>query len=201
MQPFRRGEIVVFRAAVRPDEIERQLRKSPFARQSFGGILSKEQRLELIRRSQDAANPGNRPLERSISRPQDLRRFPNQHTKIAIKARNHLRDALKSKGRHMNTTDLAGPIAEAHGISKAAAKQIVDGVFSTIIDAAAKGEEISIPGFGKFKVQSKPERQGRNPSNGETITIAASKKMAFSAAKALKDTLNPAPAPKKKAKK
>jgi DNA-binding protein HU-beta len=101
----------------------------------------------------------------------------------------------------MNTTDLAGPIAEAHGISKAAAKQIVDGVFSTIIDAAAKGEEISIPGFGKFKVQSKPERQGRNPSNGETITIAASKKIAFSAAKALKDTLNPAPAPKKKAKK
>ncbi|RSU64367.1 HU family DNA-binding protein, partial [Sphingomonas sp. S-NIH.Pt3_0716] len=56
-------------------------------------------------------------------------------------------------------------------------------------EAAAKGEEISLPGFGKFKVKDTPERSGRNPSTGEAITIAASKKITFTPAKALKDRL------------
>ncbi len=94
----------------------------------------------------------------------------------------------------MNSADLAGQIGDKHDISKAAAKQIVDDVFAAIADAAATGEELSVPGFGKFKIKDMPERQGRNPSNGETITIAASKKLTFTAAKALKDALNAAPA-------
>jgi len=53
-----------------------------------------------------------------------------------------------------------------------------------------KGEEISIPGFGKFKVQAKPTRTGRNPSTGAAIEIAASKKVAFTPAKQLKDAVN-----------
>ena len=60
---------------------------------------------------------------------------------------------------------------------------------AAIRDAAVKGEEVSIPGFGKFKVQNKPARTGRNPSTGATIQIAASKKVSFQAAKALKDAL------------
>ena len=57
-------------------------------------------------------------------------------------------------------------------------------------DAAAKGEEISLNGFGKFKVKASAEREGRNPSTGATITIAASKKLSFTPAKAVKDKLN-----------
>jgi len=53
-----------------------------------------------------------------------------------------------------------------------------------------KGDEVSVPGFGKFKVQSKPARTGRNPSTGAAIEIAASKKIVFQAAKALKDAVN-----------
>ena len=97
----------------------------------------------------------------------------------------------------MNAADLANQIGETHSISKAEAKQIIDNVFAAIVDAAANGEELSVPGFGKFKVKDTPERQGRNPSNGEAITIAASKKLTFTAAKALKDALNAAPAAKK----
>jgi DNA-binding protein HU-beta len=66
---------------------------------------------------------------------------------------------------------------------------LVDAVFAAITDAAKKGEEVSLPGFGKFKVQAKPARTGRNPSTGATIQIAASKKLSFQAAKALKDAL------------
>jgi hypothetical protein len=57
-------------------------------------------------------------------------------------------------------------------------------------EAAAAGEEISLPGFGKFKVKATPEREGRNPSTGATIKIAAAKKLTFAPAKALKDSLN-----------
>jgi DNA-binding protein HU-beta len=56
--------------------------------------------------------------------------------------------------------------------------------------AEAKGDEIAINGFGKFKVKATPERDGRNPSTGATIKIAASKKLTFAPAKAVKDRLN-----------
>jgi len=90
----------------------------------------------------------------------------------------------------MNNADLADKLATAQGLSKADARKYVDAVFSVITDAAAQGEEISLNGFGKFKVKESPAREGRNPSTGETIQIAASKKLGFAAAKAVKDKLN-----------
>lgn len=63
-------------------------------------------------------------------------------------------------------------------------------MFASIADAAAKGDEVTINGFGKFKVKASPARDGRNPSTGETIKIKASKKLTFAAAKAIKDKLN-----------
>lgn len=90
----------------------------------------------------------------------------------------------------MNTNDIADRIAEATGLSKADARRAVDGVFAALVDAAAKGEEVSINGFGKFKVKASAAREGRNPATGETIKIAASKKLGFTAAKAVKDRLN-----------
>lgn len=90
----------------------------------------------------------------------------------------------------MNTSDLASAIAEGESnVSKAQAKQIVDSVFKAIEAAAVRGEEVSIPGFGKFKVQDKPARTGRNPSTGATIQIAATRKVVFQPAKALKDSV------------
>ena len=90
----------------------------------------------------------------------------------------------------MNNADLADKIAAANGLSKADAKKLVDGILGAIADAAAAGDEISLNGFGKFKVKSSPAREGRNPATGATIQIAASKKLGFTAAKALKDKIN-----------
>ena len=89
----------------------------------------------------------------------------------------------------MKIGDLTKGVAEATGSTDADAKKAITAVFDQIANAAAKGEEVSIPGFGKFAVKDRPERQGRNPSNGEAITIAASKKVAFTPAKGLKDKL------------
>ncbi len=103
----------------------------------------------------------------------------------------------------MNVIEMADTIAEKHGMDKKAAKAVVEAVFAAVSDAAQKGEEVSVPGFGKFKVASREARSGRNPATGETIQIAASKKLAFTPAKQLKDSMNtPAPkAAKPKAKK
>ncbi|KAK0336421.1 hypothetical protein LTR94_008935 [Friedmanniomyces endolithicus] len=94
------------------------------------------------------------------------------------------------KAYSMNNSDLADTLASAHNITKADARKLVDGVFAAIADAAAKGEEISLNGFGKFKVKESAAREGRNPSTGATIQIAASKKLGFTPAKAVKDKLN-----------
>lgn len=90
----------------------------------------------------------------------------------------------------MNNADLAEKLADAQGVTKADARKYVDAVFAAITEAAAAGDEISLNGFGKFKVKDSPAREGRNPSTGDTIQIAASKKLTFSPAKAVKDSLN-----------
>jgi len=90
----------------------------------------------------------------------------------------------------MNNSDLAQRISESHGLSKADARKLVDDVFAAITEAAAGGAEVSLNGFGKFKVKESAAREGRNPGTGEAIQIAASKKLAFTPAKAVKDKLN-----------
>lgn len=88
------------------------------------------------------------------------------------------------------TTEIADKIATEQSLTKTQAKAIVESVFSQISEAARSGAETSIPGFGKFKVKDAPAREGRNPSTGTAIKIAASKRLSFTAAKAVKDALN-----------
>jgi DNA-binding protein HU-beta len=90
----------------------------------------------------------------------------------------------------MNHSDLIDHIATAQGVTKADAKKLVDTVFSAIADAAGKDGEVSINGFGKFKVTDSPERDGRNPATGEAMKIKASKRFGFTPSKTLKDRLN-----------
>lgn len=95
----------------------------------------------------------------------------------------------------MNVIELSDQIAAKHGMEKKQAKQMVEGVFAAVVAAASKGEEVSIPGFGKFKVTTRDARTGRNPATGATIQIAASKKLGFAAAKQVRDAMNPVEEP------
>ncbi len=88
------------------------------------------------------------------------------------------------------TNEIADKIAADQNITKAQAKAIIESVLEQITEAAKAGEETSLPGFGKFKTKATPEREGRNPATGAAMTIAASKKLTFSPAKAVKDALN-----------
>lgn len=94
----------------------------------------------------------------------------------------------------MNTADLIERVAAEHGVAKDHAKKILDTLLAAITDAASAGDEVTLAGFGRFKVTDRAERQGRNPATGETMTIAASKKLTFTPAKAVRDHLNAASA-------
>ena len=88
------------------------------------------------------------------------------------------------------TNEIAEKIAADHGLTKTQAKTIVEAVIASISEAAVAGNETSLPGFGKFKIKSTPEREARNPATGATVKVAAAKKLAFTPAKALKDAMN-----------
>ena len=89
-----------------------------------------------------------------------------------------------------NVSDLVdAAVAADDKLTKTQAKAIIDGVFKSISDAAVKGEEVSIPGFGKFKVQAKPARTGRNPATGASIKIPAKKNVRFKSSAGLKKTI------------
>ena len=61
----------------------------------------------------------------------------------------------------MKVAELIDHVASEAGIEKSAARKAVDAVFAGIVEAAKKGDEVNLPGFGKFKVKDSPARQGR----------------------------------------
>ena len=89
----------------------------------------------------------------------------------------------------MKASELIDQVAIAACVDASTAKKAVEAVFAGIVEAAKKGEEVSLPSFGKFKIKESAARQGRNPGTGETIEIAATRKLGFSPAKQVKDEL------------
>ncbi len=90
----------------------------------------------------------------------------------------------------MNKTELTDAVAETAGMTKADAAKAVDAVLGSISATLAKGEQISLIGFGTFLVRDRAARTGRNPQTGAEIQIAAAKVPAFKPGKALKDAVN-----------
>jgi DNA-binding protein HU-beta len=90
----------------------------------------------------------------------------------------------------VNKNELAQAVADSTGLGSGDAKKAVEAVVDTISGQLSSGNEVSIAGFGKFSISERSARQGRNPATGETIQIAASKGVKFSAASALKSSVN-----------
>jgi DNA-binding protein HU-beta len=90
----------------------------------------------------------------------------------------------------MNKNDLVDAVAAATDASKADAAKSVDSVLAAITGALTSGDSVQLVGFGSFSVADRAAREGRNPSTGATIQIAASKQPKFKAGKALKDAVN-----------
>ena len=73
----------------------------------------------------------------------------------------------------MNKSELIDAIAESTELSKVASGKALDAVIETIVKAVAKGDGVSLVGFGSFKAAARAAREGKNPKTGEKIKIAA----------------------------
>ena len=90
----------------------------------------------------------------------------------------------------MTKDELVEKIAGASEISKKEAKDVLKAFTSSVINALANDDDVSLTGFGTFSVSQRSAREGRNPSTGEKIQIKARKAPKFKAGKGLKDAVN-----------
>lgn len=90
----------------------------------------------------------------------------------------------------MNKAQLIQKIAENGNMTKKDAEVALNAVVAAITDAVAAGDKVQVSGFGSFDVKARDARTGRNPKTGEAVEIAASKRVVFIAAQALKDKIN-----------
>ena len=84
---------------------------------------------------------------------------------------------------------LGAALSESHDIPKKQAAAVLEDLVTMITKHLKKGDKIRIGGLGVLQVRKRPARMGRNPATGEAIKIKASKKVAFRAAKELKESI------------
>ena len=84
---------------------------------------------------------------------------------------------------------LAAGLAEKHDMTKKQTDTVVADLFEMVVTHLKGGDRVRIAGIGLLEVKDRPARMGRNPATGAAIEIKASKKIAFRAAKELKDSI------------
>lgn len=89
----------------------------------------------------------------------------------------------------MNKAELIDAIAEDAGISKAEAKKALDSFTGNVSKSLAKGNRVSLVGFGTFSTTERSAREGRNPQTGKKIQIPAKTVAKFKAGSELNDKL------------
>jgi DNA-binding protein HU-beta len=97
----------------------------------------------------------------------------------------------------MNKSELVEALAAKTEVTKAAAGRSVDAIIEIITASVAKGNDVTLIGFGTFKASKRAARTGKNPKTGEVLKIAATTVPTFKAGAGFKAAV----APKKKAKK
>ncbi len=90
----------------------------------------------------------------------------------------------------MKKAEFIGNIAESASLSKVDAEAAVSAMISEITQCLKKGSSLTIFGLGTFSTKERPERQGRNPRDGSSLTIPKANVVRFKPAKALKDAVN-----------
>lgn len=81
----------------------------------------------------------------------------------------------------MNKSELIDALAAKTDTTKAAAGQALEALIDIITAEVAKGEDVTLIGFGTFKASQREARTGRNPKTGEALTIAATTVPTFKA--------------------
>ena len=94
------------------------------------------------------------------------------------------------KGFIMNKEELVQEIAKKAKVTQKEAAEVLNGLVETVQKTVAKGEKVTLVGFGTFESRKRAARTGRNPQTGKEIKIAAKTVPAFSAGKKFKELVN-----------
>lgn len=89
----------------------------------------------------------------------------------------------------MNKEELVNSVATKTKMSKKDTESTVNAMVTAITDALAKGDKVTLVGFGTFQVRERAAREGRNPRTGGVLKIPARKAPAFAAGKGLKEAV------------
>jgi DNA-binding protein HU-beta len=89
----------------------------------------------------------------------------------------------------MNKKQLVERMVQHADSPKGEAEKHLEAFTTAVSEALRAGEEVQLPGFGKFYVREQKAREGRNPQTGESMQIEARKVPAFKAGKAFKESL------------
>ncbi len=89
----------------------------------------------------------------------------------------------------MNKTELIDTVAKDSGLAPTDAARAVESILSAVTDTLNKGDEVTIPGSGKFSVAHRGAREGRYAAAGAALKIKASKAPKFPAGATLKATV------------
>lgn len=89
----------------------------------------------------------------------------------------------------MTKAELIEKVHATSGESKTVVERVLDGLCGVMETEFKNGGAVSLTGIGKFEVKTFKARKGRNPKTGKELTIPAGRRVAFSAAKNLKDIL------------
>ncbi len=90
----------------------------------------------------------------------------------------------------LTKTTIIEKISEEINHSPSQAKNTIETLLEIMKSSLASGEDIMISGFGKFQVNEKAPRKGRNPATGKDMTLKARKVVTFKCAGGLRDRIN-----------
>ena len=90
----------------------------------------------------------------------------------------------------MKKSEMIESIASKRGLTKADVERVFNGTFDLFKEEFKKGNNVSVSGFGTFKISHRNARTGRNPQTGQNIQIPASNSVSFKAGTALKEIVN-----------
>ena len=83
----------------------------------------------------------------------------------------------------MNKKELIEKIAVEQGVSKTVAEEVVNSIFSTIVDELKAGETVKIPGFGNFVVKERKQRTAVSPNSNKKVIVPSYRVAGFKPAK------------------
>jgi len=89
----------------------------------------------------------------------------------------------------MNKAELVEEVARQVNMTKKDVNSVIDAMTSAITDALARGEKVTLVGFGTFLVQKRKARQGVNPQTGAKINIPSKDVPKFRPGSALKEAV------------